>query len=70
MAVQRAHFHSSAEPQCACEARSSCRRIRQERLRGEEVEGIVAHLVARGEAELQAGVVVTVRDGRIPWRSC
>jgi predicted nuclease of predicted toxin-antitoxin system len=43
-------------------------RIRQEGQRGEKVARIVVHVVATGEAELQAGVVVTIRDGRIRWR--
>lgn len=43
-------------------------RIRQEGLHGEDVARIVAQVVAAGAAELQAGVVVTVRDGRIRCR--
>jgi predicted nuclease of predicted toxin-antitoxin system len=43
-------------------------RIRQEGLRGKDVARIVELVIAAGEAELQAGVVATVRDGRIRWR--
>jgi predicted nuclease of predicted toxin-antitoxin system len=43
-------------------------RIRQEGLRGEEVARIVALVIAAGGAELRAGVVATVREGRIRWR--
>lgn len=48
--------------------RPSTIRIRQEGLRGEDVARIVALVVAAGEAELQAGVVATVQEGRIRWR--
>lgn len=43
-------------------------RIRQEGLRGEEVARIVVLVIAAGEAELESGVVATVREGRIRWR--
>jgi predicted nuclease of predicted toxin-antitoxin system len=61
-----ADFHALLATSAAREP--STIRIRQEGLHGEDVARIVAHVVAVGAAELQAGVVVTVREGRIRWR--
>lgn len=44
-------------------------RLRDEKLRGEDVATIVLQVVQTDAAELAAGAVVTVRQGVARWRS-